>query len=93
MNSVAVGRIDPSAVRIEPFGKLLTGQAGSLCSPEKSSEFCGFSLTHCSNRLMYGFRDKRVPQARGTFFRAQGRSDLGRINDEGRASPCTGAEQ
>jgi len=27
------------------------------------------------------------------FFRAQGRADLGQINDGGRVLPCTGAEQ
>ena len=49
-----------------------------------------FPLTSGTGPLFCEFRETRTgPCVEPVFFRAQGRADLGQINDEGRILPCT----
>ena len=53
-------------------------------------KICGFPLTSGTGALFCEFRETRTgPCVEPVFFRAQGRADLGQINDEGRILPCT----
>jgi hypothetical protein len=53
-------------------------------------KICDSPLTWGTGALFYEFRETRTgPCVEPVFFRAQGRADLGQINDEGRILPCT----
>jgi hypothetical protein len=53
-------------------------------------KICDSRLTSGTSELFCEFRETRTgPCVEPVFFRAQGRADLGQINDEGRILPCT----
>ena len=62
----------------------------SACTILDCKKICDFPLTLDADPLFSEFRETRTgPCVEPVFFRAQGRADLGQINDEGRILPCT----
>ncbi len=72
------------------FVRARIGACVSACTILDCKKICDSPLTSGTAALFCEFRETRTgPCVEPVFFRAQGRADLGQINDEGRILPCT----